>query len=130
MSVGGWTAAAKAEMLNAELALVTHLSLHRGDPGGTLANEVSGGSPAYARKAVTWNAASGATPATAATPPTFDVPANAGGAADYYVCGCTASSGGTAKFKIKVGSAPLNFPTQSTLPISGLSIDHNLGITA
>lgn len=28
------------------------------DPGGTGANEISGGSPAYARKAITWGTAS------------------------------------------------------------------------
>lgn len=37
--------------------VVTHLSLHSGDPGTTGANEVTGGTPAYARKAVTWAAA-------------------------------------------------------------------------
>lgn len=30
-------------------------SLHTGDPSTTGANEVTGGSPAYARKAITWN---------------------------------------------------------------------------
>lgn len=37
--------------------------------------EVTGGTPAYARKAVTWAAASGNTMAAAATLPVFDVPA-------------------------------------------------------
>ena len=36
---------------------ITHISLHSGDPSTTGANELTGGSPAYARKAVTWNAA-------------------------------------------------------------------------
>lgn len=31
-------------------------SLHDGDPGTTGANEISGGSPAYARKTITWTA--------------------------------------------------------------------------
>ena len=34
-----------------------YMSLHTGDPGGTGANEVAGGS--YARQASTWNVASG-----------------------------------------------------------------------
>lgn len=38
-------------------------------------NEVTGGSPAYARKALTWSAASGGSKALAATLPTWDVPA-------------------------------------------------------
>lgn len=44
---------------NAVTALVTHLSLHEGSPGLTGANEAAGGSPAYARRPVTF-AASGA----------------------------------------------------------------------
>lgn len=48
------------------------LSLHTGDPGTTGASEVSGGSPAYARKAITWGSASnGVITGTV----TFDVPA-------------------------------------------------------
>lgn len=48
----------KNAMLNALAALATRASLHSGDPGtnGT-ANELAGGTPAYARKAVTWVAA-------------------------------------------------------------------------
>lgn len=38
-------------------------------------NEVTGGSPAYARKGLTWAAASGGSKALAATLPTWDVPA-------------------------------------------------------
>lgn len=34
----------------------THASLHTADPAGTGANEVTGGTPAYARLPVTWNA--------------------------------------------------------------------------
>lgn len=36
---------------------ITHVSLHSANPGTAGDNELSGGSPAYARKAVTWNAA-------------------------------------------------------------------------
>jgi len=39
-------------------------------------NEVTGGSPAYARKALTWAAASGGSKALQATLPTWDVPAS------------------------------------------------------
>jgi hypothetical protein len=45
-------------------------SLHSSDPGTTGANEISGGSPAYARKAVTWGAASNGQVTVTAT---FDV---------------------------------------------------------
>jgi hypothetical protein len=54
---------------------ITHAALHSGYPGTTGANnELAGGSPAYARKAVTLAAASGGTKALNGTLPTFDVP--------------------------------------------------------
>jgi hypothetical protein len=49
------------------------VSLHTGDPGTTGANEVTGGTPAYARKAATWGAAAGGSRALSASV-TFDVP--------------------------------------------------------
>ena len=69
-----------------EAGRVGYLSLHTASPGTTGANEATGGSPAYARKAVTFNAAgtvgplgSTAQPATVGvawgTEVTFDVPA-------------------------------------------------------
>lgn len=53
----------------------SHLSLHSGDPGTTGANELTGGSPAYARKAVSWDAAAGGSRAISAGVQ-FDVPAS------------------------------------------------------
>jgi hypothetical protein len=62
--------------VDAIATLLTRLALHTGDPGAadTAANEVTGGSPAYARKAVAWNAASGAGVATMNGNVVFDVP--------------------------------------------------------
>lgn len=37
--------------------VITYVSQHSSDPSTTGANELTGGSPAYARKAVTWNTA-------------------------------------------------------------------------
>lgn len=54
---------------------VAYLSLHTATPGSTGANEVTGGSPAYARRAVTWNSASAGSK-TVSNTPTFDVPAS------------------------------------------------------
>jgi hypothetical protein len=68
------TAAAKNLMLDALGTAGDFLSAHDGYPGTTGANEVSGGSPAYARKAMTWNAASGGNLDSLATPQ-FDIPA-------------------------------------------------------
>lgn len=71
----GVNASGKNAALNALAALITHVSLHTADPGGTGANEVTGGS--YARKAVTWGAASGGVVAMS-NDPVFDVPAATG----------------------------------------------------
>lgn len=51
-----------------------YVSLHTADPGDTGASEVSGGSPAYARKSLTLAAAS-AGETDASNQPVFDVPA-------------------------------------------------------
>lgn len=64
----------KNVMLDALGAVAVWASLHTADPGTTGASEVTGGSPAYARKAITWNAASGGALDNNANP-TFDVPA-------------------------------------------------------
>ena len=56
----------------------TYISLHTADPTTTGASEATGGSPAYARKLVTWNAATfsaGIETVTSAVSATFDVPA-------------------------------------------------------
>lgn len=83
-----FTDAAKNAMLDAEPS--THLSLHT-DWSATGLNELTGGSPAYARKAATWNAAASASAALTAAV-TFDVP---GGTTVRYVGRWTALTGGT-----------------------------------
>jgi hypothetical protein len=54
-----YDATAKNVMLDALAAVAVRWAAHTGDPGAanTASNEVSGGSPAYARKAVAWNTA-------------------------------------------------------------------------
>lgn len=64
----------KHVMLDALAAVAVYVSLHTGSPSTTGANEVSGGSPAYARKSMTWNAASGGA-LDNSNAPVFDVPA-------------------------------------------------------
>lgn len=76
----GLNATARNAMLDATAATwpPDTVSLHTADPGnGTSPNagEVSGGSPAYARKAVTWAAASAGSKASNAAV-VFDVPAS------------------------------------------------------
>jgi hypothetical protein len=55
-------------------SLALYASLHTADPGTTGTNEVTGGSPAYARKSLTWTAGSSDGVVTASA--TFDVPAS------------------------------------------------------
>lgn len=69
---------------------VTHLSLHSAY-SATGANEIAGGSPAYARKAATFSAAAAESKALASAV-TFDVPA---GGSCKYVGKWTALTGGT-----------------------------------
>jgi len=74
----GYSDDGKNLMLNALIGTnpttpITHASLHTADPGAGGANEVTGGTPAYARKAITFNAAaSGAIDSS--NQPVFDVP--------------------------------------------------------
>ena len=65
----------KNAMLNALGALAVKASLHTADPGESGTNEITGGSPAYARKAITWNAAGSGT-MDDSNVPVFDVPAS------------------------------------------------------
>lgn len=83
-----FTTAGKNTMLDA--MGITYAALFNGDPesGGT---EITGGSPAYARKSVSFSAASGGTK-NASNQPVFDVP---NGATVSYVAYYNASSGGT-----------------------------------
>jgi hypothetical protein len=62
--------------VDAIAAVLLRLALHTGDPGAadTAANEVTGGSPAYARKPVAWNAANVSGIATQNGNVVFDVP--------------------------------------------------------
>lgn len=66
---------ARNVMVDALAALAVRVALHTGDPGAanTASNEVTGGSPAYARKAIAWNAATGGS-ATATSNVVLDVP--------------------------------------------------------
>lgn len=64
----------KNAMLDQLGTLAGFAALHTGDPGTTgSANELSGGSPAYARKAITWSAAASGSKASSSAPQ-FDIP--------------------------------------------------------
>jgi hypothetical protein len=83
--------AGKNVMLDAFAGVAVYGSLHDDDPSTTGANEISGGSPAYARKSITWGSAASASVA-ASNSPVFDVP---GSTTVKYFGFFSASSGGT-----------------------------------
>lgn len=70
-----YTLAAKAAMLDHLGTLTLFVSLHTAAPGETGLNEVTGGTPAYARKSITWSAAAAGQKGASNTP-VFDVPAS------------------------------------------------------
>jgi hypothetical protein len=78
----------------------TYMSLHAGDPTVTvataLANEIGGGTPAYARKQVNYAAAASGAKALAANV-VFDI--QAGDSFSHYALWSVASSGTQAQFK-------------------------------
>jgi hypothetical protein len=88
--VAGLIAATRNTMGAAFTDLVTHVSLHTDDPGATGTDEATGGSPAYARKAITWAAwSAGASSNTGAL--VFDVPTGTYNHVGYW----SADTGGT-----------------------------------
>lgn len=97
--MAGLTTAAKNSMLAALTGQIGAFGLHGGDPGAAgTANELSGGSPAYGRKATAFPAPANGT-VSASTLPTFDVPA---GSTVAYISYWTAVAG------TFLGSRPLS----------------------
>ncbi len=80
----------------------THISLHTAYPGDSGSNETSGGSPAYARKAATWSAASGGSRALSAAVTGIDV---AAGVVIKWVAAFTAVTAGTCRAHAPIGSS-------------------------
>lgn len=85
-------------------------SAHTAFPGSTGANEVTGGSPAYARKAVTLAAAAGGSRGTSASV-TFDVPACTVGWLGFWKAGlfvaCAPNGGATPKNFMSIASTDI-----------------------
>ena len=63
------------DALDESATILAYAGLATNAVGSGATGEVTGGSPAYARKPLTWGAASGASKAIGATLPVFDVPA-------------------------------------------------------
>jgi hypothetical protein len=105
------TAALKETLASAYAGQALFASLHSADPGTTGAGEITGGTPAYARKALTWTggASDGITDAGMVT---FDVPA---GTTITHVGIWSASTGGTYRDSVQVDAT---FASQGTLQIT------------
>lgn len=101
-------------MLDAAVADATWLSLHDDDPGTDGSNEITGGSPAYARLQGTFSAESGGE-RVLASDLTFDVPA----ATVAWVGLWTAETSGTFRGKHQVTSETFasqgNYVVQATV---------------
>jgi hypothetical protein len=108
------TTAQKNTLATAYGTAATYAALFTADPGvsGTVTGEVSGGTPAYARKAITWGAAaSGAITATV----TFDVPAST---TVTYAGVCSASTGATLLDRAAVTSQAFSTQGQYVLSLT------------
>lgn len=86
-------------------------ALFTADPGtsGAATGEVTGGSPAYARKALNWGAASASVITSAAT--TFDIPA---GTTVTFAGNTVSATAGTADVRDKVAVTSQAFASQGT----------------
>lgn len=115
----GYSTTGKNTMLSALIGSAVYASLHNNDPGDNGANEISGGSPPYARKSLTWGSPSNGQ-AAITNQPVFDVPAST---TVKYVGLWSASSGGTF-----YGSADVTdetFTNQGTYTITSFTVDLN-----
>ena len=88
-----------------------YAALHSADPGTGLTNEATGGSPAYARKALTWSA--GASDGVVTASATFDLAPNQ---AVTHAALCTAATGGAQVDKVAITYATQ--ASQSTLTVN------------
>lgn len=104
-------------MLDELAGVAVWASLHTASPGTTGVNEVSGGSPAYGRKAITWNAAASANLDNNANP-VFDVPA----ATTVTHFGVWSASTGGTFYGGDALSDPETFAGQGTYTLSDVDI--------
>lgn len=98
---------------------ITQVSLHSADPGQAGANELAGGSPAYARKAIAFNAPANGVMSQTTSDPVFDVPAGATVAFVGYWAGATFRGSGAI-------SPAESFASQGQFTLSDTQLDLNL----
>lgn len=99
-----------------------YVGLNSADPGTTGASEISGGSPAYARDAITWGAESAGAIANS-TSMSLNVPAST--TVDYFNTNSTSTISGGTGYQIGGAlNASVTFNSQGTFTIAsgGLSL--------
>lgn len=103
-------------------AVALRVALHTGDPGGanSASNEVTGGSPAYARVAIAWNAAAAGAAALSANA-VLNVPAST--TVSWISLWNTAGS--VRYYKLNVTDEAFGAQGTYTLLAAGTSIDLN-----
>lgn len=111
--MAGLSANGKNALLTGLKNSITHASLHSADPGAEGINEISGGTPAYGRQAVTFGSPSSGAMATTASM-TFNVPASATVA---FVGYWSAPTGGTF-LGSRALDASQNFATAGTFTVN------------
>lgn len=119
-----YSATAKNYMLDQLGLVAVYASLHTANPGSTGTSEVSGGTPAYARQALTWNSSSAGSKTLSDTP-LFDVPA---ATTITHVGIWSASTAGT--FYGYVDVTDETFAAQGTYQITSGTFDLNATASA
>jgi len=112
-----YSTAAFNAMLDNLGTLVTHVSLHTADPGTAGTSEVTGGTPAYARKTATWSAAAAGIK-NLSNAPVFDVPT---GTTVLYVGYWGALTAGTWYGSSTITAA--TFTTQNTYTLDDANLE-------
>jgi hypothetical protein len=112
------TDSAKNVALDALGAVIDRLSLHSGDPSTTGANELSGGSPAYARQTPAWSASAAGVLSLSGSE-TFDVPA---GSTVAFV-GMWTNSGAVFRGYVPAGSGSAGGGTVDAFSVDDASTD-------
>lgn len=119
--MAGLTSSGKAAALNGFTASATYASLHTSDPGSNGTAEVTGGSPAYSREAITWASPSNGSVSSSANL-VFDVP---GSTTISHIGYWTAATNGTF-----LGSRALDtsqtFATQGTYTITSGNLSESV----
>lgn len=120
--MAGLVNAGKHVMLDAFGTSAGFASLHTADPGTGGTSEVSGGSPAYARKAISWAAAASGVKSNNAGI-VFDVPGS--GTQITHLGFWTAATSGTF-LGSRALDTPQTFATQGTYTVASGDIDETL----